>query len=658
MKWFNNLKISAKLIVSFIAVAAVAGAIGLLGISNIRKINEADTKLYKNITVPITQLNGLNVAFELSRINMRDVVMARNPAEVQEFTQKCLQRTEEMNKSCEEFKKTLDNEELKSAYDEFNATRGGYRAVRDKVLQLCADGKQSQALQTMRDGASAAQAEQTAIDKLISLKLADAKTTSENNAKTANAATKSMILLLCFGIIAAVGLGLYISWLIGSPIKRLSSIADTLASGDVNVSVEATTKDEIGDLSKSFQQMIGNIQIQAKAAERIASGDLSVEIKPKSDKDVLAVSMLSVVNALRDLIERDGGAALQAAANKDLTARTKKSYQGAFETMKHNINSVIQSLDEGLSQVAVGADQVASASVQISAGSQSLASGASEQASSLEEVSSSLQEMASMTRQNAANAKEARGLAEAARGSADTGAASMDKMTAAIDRIKTSSGETAKIIKTIDEIAFQTNLLALNAAVEAARAGDAGKGFAVVAEEVRNLAMQSAAAAKNTANVIEEAVQNAEDGVQINHEVIKNLDEINEQVKKVSEVMAEIAVASDQQSQGIEQINTAINQMDQVTQNNAANSEESASAAEELSSQAQEMLSLVSSFQLSNAGGLSSGRVNSPVRRQPQKFAAMAGAAQRGGRIRTTDVDPSKIIPLDCLSDTEVLQEF
>jgi methyl-accepting chemotaxis protein len=176
---------------------------------------------------------------------------------------------------------------------------------------------------------------------------------------------------------------------------------------------------------------------------------------------------------------------------------------------------------------------------------------------------------------------------------------SMKRLSESIRQIKTSSDATAKIVKTIDEIAFQTNLLALNAAVEAARAGDAGKGFAVVAEEVRNLAIRSAEAAKNTANRIEESVKNAAGGVAINQEVLKNLDEINAQIRKVSEVMAEIAGASEQQSQGIEQVNTAVEQLNMVVQQVAANAEQSASAAQELWKQADVMQSMIGQFHLS-----------------------------------------------------------
>jgi methyl-accepting chemotaxis protein len=207
-----------------------------------------------------------------------------------------------------------------------------------------------------------------------------------------------------------------------------------------------------------------------------------------------------------------------------------------------------------------------------------------------------------MSTQNAQRAQQARHLTEEARQSADRGITSIQQLSRAIDAIKTSSDKTAKIIKTIDDIAFQTNLLALNAAVEAARAGDAGKGFAVVAEEVRNLARRSADAARSTAQLIEEAAQNAGSGVHLHRGVLTNLEEITTQVHQVGEMMTEIAAASDQQSQGVKQINVAVTQLNQVTQQTAATSEEAASTVAQLTSQANDMQSLVHTFRLSEAG--------------------------------------------------------
>jgi len=259
---------------------------------------------------------------------------------------------------------------------------------------------------------------------------------------------------------------------------------------------------------------------------------------------------------------------------------------GITKSITGPINVIIGNLNSS-------ADQVADAANQVSGTGQSLAQGASEQASSLEETSASLEEMNSMTKQNAENAYNADAMSKAAAAAAAGGVKAMDRMSDAINKIKGSSDETAKIIKTIDEIAFQTNLLALNAAVEAARAGEAGKGFAVVAEEVRNLAQRSAEAAKNTSALIEGSQTNSEEGVRVAKEVGENLAKIDGNVGKVGALISEISAASGEQAKGVDQINRAVAEMDKLTQQSASTAEESASAAEELSAQAGELKSLV-----------------------------------------------------------------
>jgi methyl-accepting chemotaxis protein len=289
---------------------------------------------------------------------------------------------------------------------------------------------------------------------------------------------------------------------------------------------------------------------------------------------------------------------LEEVAGRNLSVRVRGEYHGDHARIKQALNLAIENLDQGLHQVAAGAAQVAAAAHQIGTGSQSLAQGASEQAAALEEIASSLQEISNMASANAAGAREAQEKSAEAQRSTEEGVASMGRLSEAMERIKDSSKRTAKIVQSIDEIAFQTNLLALNAAVEAARAGDSGKGFAVVAEEVRNLAMRSAEAARSTAGLIEESVRNAEEGVNLNRQVMDHLHGINQQVGLVHGGMARIADGSKQQYDGIRQVNVGIEQMNQVTQSTAANAEESASAAEELSGQSEEMSNLVGSFQL------------------------------------------------------------
>ncbi|HQF56113.1 MAG TPA: methyl-accepting chemotaxis protein [Fibrobacteria bacterium] len=399
---------------------------------------------------------------------------------------------------------------------------------------------------------------------------------------------------------------------------------------------------------KAIATQVGDLIEASKAGRLDTRGDAR---KFQGDWSKLVAGVNEMLDAILLPIQ-EAAQVLDKVAARDLTARVAGNYQGDHAKIKNALNLAVENLETAMGQVQEATQQVASASGQISSGSQSLAQGANEQASSLEEVSASLEEMSSMTRQNADNALAAKNLAGEADIHAKTGTEAMERMSSAINKIKESSDQTAKIVKTIDEIAMQTNLLALNAAVEAARAGEAGRGFAVVAEEVRNLAQRSAQAAKNTADMIGESVKNAGDGVKISEEVSVSFDKIATSSKKVNDLIAEIAAASKEQAQGIKEVNDAISQMDKVTQQNAANAEESASASEELSSQAQELQAMVGQFRIAGGASVMVGKPKSVLHHQ--KRPALAAPASPTKSVGKSRVSADDQIPMD----EDTLREF
>ncbi len=293
------------------------------------------------------------------------------------------------------------------------------------------------------------------------------------------------------------------------------------------------------------------------------------------------------------------------------------------------INRIVDNLN-------ASAGQVAAASLQISSASHALAADTSQQAAALEETASALEEMATMTRQNADNAEQAHSLSRETNVVVKQYDESMQQLMASMSEISKASEATAKIIKTIDEIAFQTKLLALNAAVEAAQAGEVGAGFAVVADEVRNLAMRAAEAARNTAMLIEGTVKKVEDGSKIVTRAKGVFTDVGESATKVSTLVGDISSASGEQASGVEQINRAITELDSVVQKNAANSEESAAASEELSAQAAQMKVVVAELMALISGGAGHGddyaSAALPVRRK--QFASRQTGLVAGSRTR------------------------
>jgi len=289
---------------------------------------------------------------------------------------------------------------------------------------------------------------------------------------------------------------------------------------------------------------------------------------------------------------------LGALAKGDLTEKITAEYQGTFGQLKEDANATVDQLTRIIGQIKTASDTINVAAREIAAGNSDLSARTEQQAASLEETASSMEELTSTVKQNAENAKQANQLAMGASEVARKGGVVVSEVVTTMSAINESSKKIVDIISVIDGIAFQTNILALNAAVEAARAGEQGRGFAVVAAEVRSLAQRSAGAAKEIKTLISDSVEKVGDGAKLVDQAGKTMEEIVTSVKRVTDIMAEISAASQEQSQGIEQVNQTVTQMDEVTQQNAALVEEASAAARSLEEQTGGLTQSVNLFRL------------------------------------------------------------
>ena len=347
--------------------------------------------------------------------------------------------------------------------------------------------------------------------------------------------------------------GIFFARSIIRPLGQSVSMLAELEAGHLEQRLNLKNPDELGDMARAMDAFADSLQREVVAnLDLLAQGDLRFDVTPRDSRDAL---------------------------------------RGAVKKVSEDLQQLLEQIQQACEQIAGGAGEVSDSS-------QALSQGATESASSLEEIAASMNEMASQTKLNAENAGQANALSGEAHKAAQRVNEQMSHMVAAMADINASGQNISRIIKVIDEIAFQTNLLALNAAVEAARAGQHGKGFAVVAEEVRNLAARSAKAANETSELIEESVKKATNGVEIADVTSRGLNDIVQSVTKVSDLISEISVASNEQAQGISQVNQGLGQIDQVTQQNTASAEEGAAASEELSSQAEQLRRMVARFKL------------------------------------------------------------
>ncbi len=519
------------------------------------------------------------------------------------------------------------------------------------------------------------------------------------NDVNANITILILSVLIITGLVIAFVFGTFFNRVIIKPVNTIIAMLKECNEGNLRPRANITHNNEVGDLAQTLDSFVNKLETKIVGGMyKLAQGEMIDEIYVSNNDDQVAPAMNTMVQTLNNVMQEisiitshaiDGNLEYRGEANdfsgvfqdiiqkvdetldaiitplnaaldtltklsdKDLTVRIQSDFHGDYQQLKQAINTAMENLDTSLSKVAMVAQQVTVATDQINAGSQSVAQAASEQASSLEEVSSSLHELASLTKQNAGNTNEAKDMATKIESNATHIRSVMDSMAKKMELIKTSSDETVTIVKTIDEIAFQTNLLALNAAVEAARAGEAGKGFAVVAEEVRNLAIRSADAAKNTSALIESSKQNTDEGVKMTGDMNSVLMDMISDITDIAQIIFEVSEAGNEQARGIEQVTTTIGELNSITQQFAATSEQTASSAQEVNSQVHELEKLVIDFNISQK--------NSFMGSEPALSISSTRIAENGQRASGyRSADPEKIIPFgnEPVDNDFVLNDF
>jgi methyl-accepting chemotaxis protein len=651
MLWFHDIKIQAKILLLVSILLALTSTVGYYGYSGLNVLVHNFDSMYKDRLIPTLQMFKLSQHILEVRSTALTHVRATSASEMLDLDKKIQTKDAEIDKVIAEYAATYLVEAEIKGLAELRTNLAAYRSQRDQQLNLSRAMKKQEADNMMQGQAgSTALALVGSMEKLALLQETVGKELYESSESTSQTIVKTLLTIAAFAIIIGAIVGIFIARSLSRPVALLDEAARKISGGDFNVSIDNDRKDEIGSLATSFNQMVatlsgfkavsdeifmisqeavkGNLSQRGdvtkfqnlfreiieginktldavilpineavEVLQRMAEGDLSTKMTGRYQGDHAILK--DALNTTVDLMPfKESIAILQELARGNFSVTMQGHYKGDSLALKVALNETIGSVSQTLARMMSGVAQVSIGARQIAEASNGLAQGAQHQAAALEEISSSMVEIGAQAKTNAVGAEEANALVRESRRTSDRGTSEMERLTVAMNAISDSSRNISKIIKVIDEIAFQTNLLALNAAVEAARAGRHGLGFAVVAEEVRNLAARSAEAAKETAELIEGAIEKVQNGSGLVNTTNEVLHQISENSIQVTQRVAEIVSASKEQAVGVEQVNVGLHQIDNLTQQNAANTEASAAAAEELSSQAVELQRLISSFQL------------------------------------------------------------
>ncbi|WP_252249853.1 methyl-accepting chemotaxis protein [Clostridium sp. ZBS13] len=555
----KDMPIYKKLLVSFIGIAIISIISGSIGLGFLIKTNKDYQYALTNYGFSQGDIGKLGIEIQKSRAIVRDVIFLENKDELiesQNLLDECEKKIDELLKVIENTS-TTDTE--KEIFNNLKDSSEQYNKIRKKVVKLGLENKNQEALDLFREEGKPIMENITGLtDELLKTNIIDCNNVSNKLKVLSCIAIVVIISCIIISFIFTIVLAKYISKMIGNPIKDMLKIADEISQGNLDVSIESNSKDEVGELAEAFSKMVRALKAYIDDIENVL-GNIS---------------------------------------NGNLNVETEVDYKGNFIEIKNSLYNILQSLNEVFSEIREASNQVTGGSEQVSTTAQVLSEGATNQASAVEELSASMQEINEKVKSSAKNADNTNDIVIKLLEDVQKSNNEMKNMLTAMDEIEKSSNDINNIIKAIDDIAAQTNLLALNAAIEAARAGEAGKGFAVVAEEVRQLANQSAQASKQTSELIEESINNVVTGKNLADNTAENLSKVVINVNKVTELVCDIASSSEEQAQAIDQVNSGVNQISDVIQSNSAISEESAAASEELTAQAETLNIMIERFKL------------------------------------------------------------
>jgi methyl-accepting chemotaxis protein len=604
MQWFKDRKTAAKLMLGFGLMAVLLCVVGIESVRNLGSLNARMQDMYEHHVLGLNYLKDGHLQLTTAGKSIRNAMLAPTDADLEVRIGELHANRDAFLADMDSFRNCIVTEatraKLAALLDEYRINA----AAQDKVAELLRGHHRAEAIAQIDPLNNLQKKREELMAELLHDELDTMKKASAEVGATARAAQIASAVMMLVAVVLAIVLGLIIARTITRPLGQMVEAAGKLAAGQVDQHIEYHAKDELGALGQTFKGLIETIRGLVSETGNIVDAVRRGEINRRGETDKFQGAFGELVRGINDTLDafcapvQEASAVLAKVAERDLTARVAGDYKGDFATIKNSLNKAVENLSAALGEVRSAAEHVADTAQALSAASEEISSGAQEQASSLEETASSLEEITSTVKQNSENARQASQLAVGSREAAEKGGQVVNSAVAAMGEINQSSTRIADIITTIDEIAFQTNLLALNAAVEAARAGEQGRGFAVVASEVRNLAQRSASAAKEIKGLIQDSVKKIQNGSELVNRSGQTLGEIVQSVKRVTDIVAEIAAASQEQASGIDQVNQATIQMDKVTQSNSSQTEEMSSTAQGLSSSAEQLQAMVARFRL------------------------------------------------------------